>query len=446
MLTSNREIKEFRDYPQLITAYAEIKKASAAANASLGILDSSDAEAIIKVCDEIIDDPYRCSELTTEPYILTAWLTTRPLIVFWPLNPAFWKKKSTQDKDTKTSSTRLRTLSYRAINLTRSGVDNLLQKLRNKAVEFRNEMHIARNHLQESLPVSWGAVFGAMYIRLKRSADELQRIQDLFLSVNLGLTPIDSFTHSAPGFNALAVNNLRKVTGLPLHSVSQADDPVLGSSYVEALEGDDRFIRLSSALRLIALNLARLGNDFYIYSSGPRCGISELSLPAIAPGSTIMPGKINPSMPELMLQVMHQAVGIDQLAAYSFVEEDIDIGSSNGWVFFQLLEILEIIGRGCNKFVEKCVSGIRVKHDESSAHLESAASLISLVAAVFGREIAEKVLAVASSQNLSVPQALLQIEEVTAEDAEALFNFDRFSNPQELTRFISTFKNRQGRA
>ena len=307
-------------------------------------------------------------------------------------------------------------------------------------------MHIARSHLQESLPVSWGAVFGAMYIRLKRSADELQRVQDLFLGVNLGLTPIDSFTHSAPGFNALAVNNLRKVTGLPLHSVPQDDDPVLGSSYVEALEGDDRFIRLSSVLRLIALNLARLGNDFYIYSSGPRCGISELSLPAIAPGSTIMPGKINPSMPELMLQVMHQTVGIDQLAAFSFVEEDIDIGSSNGWVFFQLLEILEIIGRGCNKFVEKCVSGIRVKHDESSAHLESAASLISLVAAVFGREIAEKVLAVASSQNLSVPQALLQIEEVTAEDAEALFNFDRFSNPQELTRFISTFKNRQGRA
>ena len=74
-------------------------------------------------------------------------------------------------------------------------------------------------------------------------------------------------------------------------------------------------------------------------------------------------------MPELMLQVMHQTVGIDQLAAYSFVEEDIDIGSSNGWVFFQLLEILEIIGRGSHKFVEKCVSGIRVKHDESSAHL-----------------------------------------------------------------------------
>ena len=94
------------------------------------------------------------------------------------------------------------------------------------------------------------------------------------------------------------------------------------------------FIRLSSVLRLIALNLARLGNDFYIYSSGPRCGISELSLPAIAPGSTIMPGKINPSMPELMLQVMHQTVGIDQLAAFSFVEEDIDIGSSNGWGCF----------------------------------------------------------------------------------------------------------------
>lgn len=88
------------------------------------------------------------------------------------------------------------------------------------------------------------------------------------MGVNLGLTPIDSFTHSAPGFNALAVNNLRKVTGLPLHSVPQDDDPVLGSSYVEALEGDDRFIRLSSVLRLIALNLARLSNDFYIYSSG----------------------------------------------------------------------------------------------------------------------------------------------------------------------------------
>ena len=91
------------------------------------------------------------------------------------------------------------------------------------------------------------------------------------------------------------------------------------------------------------------------------------------------------------------------------------------------------------------MSGIRVKHDESSAHLESAASLISLVAAVFGREIAEKVLAIASLQKLSIHQALLQIEQVAPEDAEALFNFDRFSNPQELPRFISALKNRQGR-
>lgn len=446
MLTSTREIKEFRDYPQLITAYAEIKKASAAANASLGILDPSDAEAIIKACEEIIENPYR-SELTTGTLHINGLAYNQAFNRLLATKSGVLEEKINAGQGYEdVFNTAQNLVVYRAINLTRSGVDNLLQTLRNKAVEFRNEMHIARSHLQESLPVSWGAVFGAMYIRLKRSADELQRVQDLFLGVNLGLTPIDSFTHSAPGFNALAVNNLRKVTGLPLHSVPQDDDPVLGSSYVEALEGDDRFIRLSSVLRLIALNLARLGNDFYIYSSGPRCGISELSLPAIAPGSTIMPGKINPSMPELMLQVMHQTVGIDQLAAFSFVEEDIDIGSSNGWVFFQLLEILEIIGRGCNKFVEKCVSGIRVKHDESSAHLESAASLISLAAAVFGREIAEKVLAIASSKNLSVPQALLQIEEVTAEDAEALFNFDRFSNPQELTRFISTFKNRQGRA
>ena len=149
-----------------------------------------------------------------------------------------------------------------------------------------------------------------------KALEEINNVREVFLEVYLGATPIDQFAVCAPGFSSLAIEYLRRYShfGLRKPKIDFSDQP--NTYYIASIEGNDKFVRLLGFLRLLALNIARISNDLYLYSSGPRCGISELSLPAIAPGSTIMPGKINPSMPELMLQVFHQTMSIDQMACF----------------------------------------------------------------------------------------------------------------------------------
>ncbi|WP_289187275.1 lyase family protein [uncultured Parasutterella sp.] len=439
-LTPSFTRRSLFDFPQLLKAYGEIKKASAIANLKIGEIDEASVEKIISLCDELI-----CCPSKPEFRQIKAWAVDG--LSFNEAVNAYLAEKSGLSADLVNNcqsaedvlNTAQNIAIFRQINDSKKGIEFLLQTLRDKAVEFEDMLHVGRQHMQEALPVTWGAVFGAMYLRLRRSYEELKRAQQGFLTVNLGVTPIDQFTVSKPGFASNAVNELRKITGLDLHGPETSDEVVASSAALEVLEGNDRYVYLISCLRAIALNMARIGNDLYLYSSGPRCGIGELSLPAIAPGSTIMPGKINPSMPELMLQIFHQTMGTDQFVMFSAIEEDIDLGASLSNAYFAASEVIEIIGRGCERFVVKCVSGVSVKEAQCEEHLINSASLIALVRARFGEETASLVREMSEREQISISEAAERLNIASAEEIHDLFNLSRFKDPEALKEYFGKY-------
>ena len=411
---------------------------------SLKLIDQTDAEKISHCCGEIINNP-ASADLPEQAWCVDG---VRFNIAF---NRYLSEKSGVAEKEINRCqgaddvfNTAQNIAVLRLISRHAEGIEKLLKALKDKSVEFQDQLHVGRSHMQEALPVTWGAVFGAMYLRIQRCYRELIEAREDFLEVNLGLTPVDPFEALAPGFRSKVISELKNVTELNVRTVPDEMGPVPFSAWVGALEGNDRFVRLVSILRNLALNIARVGNDLYLYSSGPRCGIGELGLPAIAPGSTIMPGKINPSMPELMLQLMHQTMAADQMTAYSIIEEDIDLGASNGCVFFDVAEVLEILGRGSERFVEKCVSGITVKEETCIEHLNHSASFISIARAVLGEQKALQVRQEAESQGISVPEAIVLLGFMTKEEVSDLFDLSKFKNPNNLLESLSIYVQRKG--
>jgi aspartate ammonia-lyase len=429
--------RTLNDYPDFIVSLAEIKKASALANSSLKAITGEDAARIAAACDALTgapSDPLLKEEAYFADGLRIVRLINRVISQKSGLSEEIVGRNQIADDVISTAEnlTVLKTMDQHG-----SGVETLCEALTELARRYRGSVHLGRSHMQEALPVSWGATFGAMALRVKKAYMSLLETREAFLEVRLGLTPLDLFELSQDGFAEAALLELRKITGQPL--VLPAEDPVLpGAAFVEALEGNDRFVRLLSALRLLAMHIARLGNDLYLYSSGPRCGLAELSLPAIAPGSTIMPGKINPSMAELMLQILHETAAADQMAAFSWMEEDIDQHPANSDVFFDSLEIIEIIGRGAVKFVEKCVSGVSVKEDRNTEHLKHSASIVALARAVCGKENAVNAAKLARRENISLPEALVRLKLASASEAEVLTDSAHFAAPEALRSYLES--------
>lgn len=428
--------KQFKDNANLVKSYAEIKKASALANFSLGLIDQATAQQIIGACNCIIEKPAQtqleCLLLGADALKLNTVFNDYVAKLSGVNSQTINLCQAAED----VFNTAQNLVIFRLVQKSSEGIGLLAQTLRDKAIEFESILHVGRSHMQEALPVSWGAVFGAMYLRLNKGWKALKKASDSFLEVNLGCTPIDPFIVAAPGFKARAVNELRKITGLELRNSGSADGFNHYAGVIENLEANDRYLRLMNALRIVSLNLARMGNDFYLYSSGPRCGIAEIFLPAIAPGSTIMPGKINPSMPELMMQIFHQTMTADQMTVFSLVEEDIDMGASVSTVFLNVAEVIDTVGRGCERFVVKCVAGISINEKNCETHLKNSASLISVARAVLGEKAAKQIWQECCNKQISVSEAAVSLGLTTTEEAEDIFDLSRFRDWDALRRYL----------
>lgn len=429
--------RSLNSYPLFIQSYAEIKKAAAKANKDLGCITEEAAGKIISCCDKLKENPQSkifetqawCIDGVDFNSLFNSFISAETGVQVDLVN------KNQIANDVLQTAQNLTVLNYLDVHMI--GVETLIRALREKSIEFQDTLHIGRSHMQESLPVTWGGVFGAMALSIQKAFEEINNVREVFLEVNLGATPIDQFAVCVPGFSPLVIDYLRRYSHFELRKpkIDFSDQP--NTYYIASIEGSDKFVRLLSFLRLVAINIARISNDLYLYSSGPRCGISELSLPAIAPGSTIMPGKINPSMPELMLQVFHQTMSVDQMACFSYIEEDIDLEPTNNPVFFDALEIIEVIGRGSAKFVEKCVQGIFLKPFENSEHLRNSASLIAIVKHIFGNKTASQVVEYCLDKKVSVSDALIELGFANSDNVSTILGLEKFKNPQEVKAFLA---------
>jgi aspartate ammonia-lyase len=248
---------------------------------------------------------------------------------------------------------------------------------RKKAEEFQSVGKTGRTQLQDAVPMTLGQEFGAFASTIIEDVERLETVRTLFHEVNLGATAIGTGLNTPPGYTVKAVGHLARLTGLPL--ISSAD-------LIEATWDVGAYVQLSGVLRRIAVKLSKICNDLRLLSSGPRAGFNEINLPPMQAGSSIMPGKVNPVIPEVVNQIAFQCVGMDVAITMAAEAGQLQLNAMEPLIAYNLFTMLESLKRGCRVLALKCVRGITANREVCARHLSNSLCLAAALNPLLGYE------------------------------------------------------------
>jgi len=363
--------KTMSEYPNLIKGFAIIKKAAAQANNTLGILSQEKSSAIIQACDEIYSGKYQdqfpidmiqggagtsCNMCVNEVISNRALqIMGKELGDYQYCSPYDDANQSQSTNDAFPSACKLG-IYLETPSLLKS-LENLITSFDKKKEEFKDILKIGRTQLQDAVPMTLGQTFGAYASSIKEELKLIQEVSKKLLILNMGATAIGTGICSEPGYCGLIIENLRKNTGL---DISNNEDLIFATSDSSAL------VHYSAALKSLSLKLIKICNDLRLLSSGPRCGIGEINLPKAQPGSSIMPGKINPVIPEVVGQICYKVIGNDTTVMLGSENAQLELNVFEPVMVYCIFESIELLIKGINTLVDKCVNGIQanLKHCE----------------------------------------------------------------------------------
>jgi aspartate ammonia-lyase len=354
------QISALRVHPALVTAFAEIKKAAALANQAAGVLDPSLADAIVGAADEVITGQWR------EHFVLDAFqagagtsynmnvnevLANRALERlgfargdYARLHPNDHVNRSQSTNDT--MPTAMRIAAARLARELAAAVDGLAAGFEAKAIEWADVRKAGRTHLHDATPLTLGQECAAYAVNVRRAGARVRAQEAALLEVPLGGTAIGTGVNTPPGFAEAAVERLAAITALPLRP---AADRIASQQSL----GD--FVALSSAVRGLAVELGKIANDLRLLSSGPHTGLDEIELPALQPGSSIMPGKVNPVVAEMLNMVVFHVIGHDVAITLCGEAGQLELNVMLPYVAYALLESLDVLAHAVTTFDEKTV-------------------------------------------------------------------------------------------
>ncbi len=292
------------------------------------------------------------------------------------------------------------------------------QTLAAKAAEFDHILKSGRTHLQDAVPIRMGQEFGAYAVAIRKNREGLESCIPALLELGIGGTAVGTGLNAEPAYIRGMIEELTVATGFPL---------VASPDLFEAMQNMDPFLALSSNLRRTAVNLGRIANDLRLLASGPRTGLDEIRLPAIQPGSSIMPGKINPSMAEMTNMVCFQVMGCDQAVLLAAQAGQLELNVMMPLIAWNLTFSMELLKNCVQKFTESCISGICANEARCRRYLEDSLGLVTVLAPYIGYNasaaIAKESLAGGRSiREIVLEQKLMDVEEL-----------DRIMQPEHLT-------------
>jgi aspartate ammonia-lyase len=364
----NFQISKLRIHPELIRGYAEIKKAAAQTNLKNKQLDEPKAAAIIRAADEIIDgqwrdqfdlDAFQAGAGTSYNMNLNEVIANRALEILGcargehqRINPNDHVNKSQSTNDT--MPTAMRIASIRLLRELIASVDALASSLEQKGKEFISIEKSGRTHLHDAVPMTLGDEFSAYAGNVRRGCDRLQSAEAPLLEIPLGGTAVGTGVNTDSKYKKRAVELLCNITKLPLR---QCANPV---QLTQSL-GD--FVAVSAALRGLAVELNKIANDLRLLNSGPHTGFNEIELPALQPGSSIMPGKVNPAIAEMLNMVCFHVIGNDTAIMMCGEAGQLELNVMMPYVAYALLESLDIMTKAVRSFDKDCVRVIRANEE-----------------------------------------------------------------------------------
>ncbi|MFZ1910902.1 MAG: class II fumarate hydratase [Propionicimonas sp.] len=392
--------------PHHIAALAQIKRAAALTNAELGVIDADVAGAIVAAADEVIDGRHNdqfpidvfqtgsgtSSNMNTNEVI--ASLASASL--GQPVHPNDHVNASQSSNDVFPSSIHIAAMQA-VIGELLPGLDVLASSLEAKATQFASVVKAGRTHLMDATPIMLGQEFSGYATQVRYGIERVKAALPRLSELPLGGTAVGTGINTPPGFSARVIALVAEHTGLPL---------VEASNHFEAQAAQDSLVETSGALRTIAVSLVKIANDLRWMGSGPRTGIGEISLPDLQPGSSIMPGKVNPVLPEATVMVAAQVIGNDATIAFAGAQGNFDLLVMLPVMAHNLLESITLVGNVSRLLATRCVDGITANVDRCRELAESSPSIVTPLNRIVGYEAAAKIAKHSVKQNLTVAQAV----------------------------------------
>jgi aspartate ammonia-lyase len=425
--TENFPVSGIKAPVQFIKAYVLVKRAAAAANSQVGLLDQKRAKAIIEACDEIFEgklldqfvvDVFQAGAGTSFNMNVNEVVANRALEILGK-QKGDYKTVSPNDhvnmgqSTNDTYPTALHVSVLMALEPLFLALDGLACAFEALGKKNAHVLKSGRTHLQDAVPVTVGQEFGAYGSAVANACAELRRRQENLYSVALGGTATGTGANAHPDYKRIATAELAKLTGFPLKTA--------GNNF-EALQSHRAAQSVSSGLKELALELIRIANDLRLLASGPTTGFNEVTLPAVQPGSSIMPGKVNPVMAECLDMVAFQVVGNDLAASMAVQAGQLELNVMTPAIAYNMLFSIQILSNYLPVFTERCVQGIIVNEKQCEQYLEKNPSLAMLLAPKIGYLEAAKIAKQAQAENRSVKEIALEKKLLAPEEIEKIFS------------------------
>jgi fumarate hydratase class II len=411
---------------EIIYAFAYLKKAAAHANCDLGVLSAEKRDMISQACEEILEGKLdgefplviwqtgsgtqsnmNANEVIAyRAHVLSGGKLTDEKKVLHP-NDDVNKSQSSND----TYPTAMHIAAYKmTVETTIPGIKKLRDTLAKKAEAFKHIVKTGRTHFMDATPLTLGQEFGGYVQQLDNGIRALNNALEMVKELALGGTAVGTGLNAPKGYDVLVAKKIAEFTGLPF---------ITAPNKFEALAAHDAMVELSGALKRVAVSMMKIANDIRMLSSGPRSGIGEVVIPDNEPGSSIMPGKVNPTQPEAMTMVAAQVMGNDVAVSIGGSNGHFELNVFKPLIAANVLQSARLIGDVCVSFNDKCAEGIEPNNEIIKRHLENSLMLVTALNPHIGYENAAKIAKTAHKENKTLREAAIGLGLVTNEQFDA---------------------------
>jgi aspartate ammonia-lyase len=419
--------------PDYLWGMITVKKAAALSNMDTGRLDKVVGEAIVAAADEALSgehdahfvvDPWQAGAGTSHNMNVNEVLATRATQILAAdgsqrtVHPNDDVNMAQSSNDTNPTAVRLGAL--RATPALLDALNGLEQALSEKAEAFDRVLKVARTHMQDAVPIRLGQEFSGYAAAVEKSIARIREAASTLEELNLGATAAGTGINAQPDYVDGVIQHLRSITGFDVRR---------GDNFFRLTQSGADMAHLSSALRNTALEISRIASDLKLLASGPRTAIAEIILPPVQPGSSIMPGKVNPSMAEMMTMVCYQVIGCDETIALGVHSGQLDLNVFWPLFGYNLMFAIRLLANGVIAFTERCVAGIEADEERCRALVEQSLMLVTALTDYVGYEDAAKLAKQAYAERKTIREIALEHEIMPVEELDRVLDVMPMTEP-----------------
>ena len=424
-------------YPNFIKGMAITKKAAAMANMEVGMITPEQGEAICWACDQLISGRFHDQfpiDMIQGGAGTSTNMAANEVIANLALERMGHQRGEYQycsPNDVVNASQSTNDAYPCAIHMAMClehlafmpHLEKMIDSLDKKTKEFAHVIKMGRTQLQDAVPMTLGQTFSGFAAALRGEVANLRNAADEFLTVNMGATAIGTGICSKPGYSEACIKALRKITGWNI---------TLADNLIEATSATSCMIQYSSAMKRLALKVNKMCNDLRLLSSGPRCGLNEIHLPERQPGSSIMPGKVNPVIPEVMNQVCYRVIGNDMTISLASDNGQLELNVMEPVIAYTLFESVHLLENGLDTLLTLCIDGIVANEERCRQLVQNSIGIVTMLNPIIGYKTSTKIAKEAAETGRGVYELVLEHKLLTKEQLDEILKPENMLQPVEI--------------